>query len=216
MKVAVLGTGEVARALAQGFAATGHTVTIGTREPARATTVKLLADVGHGANAATTDRAAADAELVVLAVLGTAAETVVRTAGPEHLVGKTLIDVTNPLSFETGAPSLFVGFSDSLGERVQRAAPKAHVVKAFNIVGNAHMFKPDLPGGPPDMYYCGNDAGAKRQVEKILDSFGWPSIDIGGIDGARLLEPLCLLWVRSMMAVGSPNIAFKLLRSGPR
>ncbi len=69
------------------------------------------------------------------------------------------------------------------------------MVKAFNIVGNAHMVDPRFPGGPPDMFICGNDAQAKQTVTALLTAFGWNTIDIGGIEAARLLEPLCILWV---------------------
>jgi predicted dinucleotide-binding enzyme len=85
-------------------------------------------------------------------------------------------------------------------------------VKAFNIVGNAHMFKPAFPGGPPDMFICGNDADAKRVVTEILTDFGWSTIDVGAIEGARLLEPLCILWVAYGIRTGTWNHAFKLLR----
>ena len=108
--------------------------------------------------------------------------------------------------------SLAVGHTDSAGEQVQRWLPSAYVVKAFNTVGYAHMFKPDFPGGPPDMFICGNDASAKKTVTGILQDFGWPTIDIGGIEGSRLLEPMCVLWVGYAMRTGGTNHAFKLLR----
>jgi hypothetical protein len=86
------------------------------------------------------------------------------------------------------------------------------VVKAFNIVGHQHMIHPDFPAGPPDMFYCGNDAAAKRTVDRILIDFGWNTIDIGGIEGARLLEPMCILWVLYGARGGGWNHAFKLLK----
>ena len=105
-----------------------------------------------------------------------------------------------------------MGHSDSLGERVQRWLPKARVVKAFNTVGRDHMVHPEFPGGPPDMFICGNDAEAKKTVTGFLAAFGWNTIDIGGIEGARILEPLALLWVTYAMRTNSWNHAFKLLR----
>ena len=124
-----------------------------------------------------------------------------------------VIDATNPLDFSGGMPpKLFVGHTDSLGERVQRWLPGAKVVKAFNTVGNAFFVHPDLPGGPPDMFIAGNDADAKQTVTGILKDFGWPTIDVGGIEGARLLEPLCILWVGYGIRTGTWNHAFKLLR----
>jgi 8-hydroxy-5-deazaflavin:NADPH oxidoreductase len=105
-----------------------------------------------------------------------------------------------------------VGHSDSRGEQVQRWLPNARVVKAFNIVGHAHMVQPKFPGGPPDMFFCGNDAETKRTVAELLTAFGWNAIDIGGIEGSRLLEPLCLLWVEYGVRSKSWDHAFKLLR----
>ena len=84
-------------------------------------------------------------------------------------------------------------------------------MKAFNTVGNAHMFKPDLPGGPPDMFICGNDDQAKLNVGKLLEQFGWGTIDLGGIECSRYLEPMCLVWVLHGMRSGGWNHAFKML-----
>jgi predicted dinucleotide-binding enzyme len=124
-----------------------------------------------------------------------------------------VIDVTNPLIFhENAPPTLALGFNDSAGEQVQRWLPKSKVVKAFNIVGNAHMFKPSFPGGPPDMFIAGNDAQAKATVTKILEEFGWPVTDLGGLEGARLMEPMCVLRVTYAMRKGTWDIAFKMLR----
>jgi predicted dinucleotide-binding enzyme len=107
---------------------------------------------------------------------------------------------------------LALGNTDSAGEQVLRWAPKARVVKAFNIIGHAHMVDPQFPGGPPDMFFCGNDAVAKTTVAEILKSFGWSTIDIGGIDGARVLEPLCVLWLIYGMRTNSWNHALKMLK----
>ena len=151
--------------------------------------------------------------MAILATLWSGTENALQMAGPDNLAGKVVIDATNPLRFEPNAPpSLVLGHTDSGGEQVQRWLPKARVVKAFNFVGNAHMFRPEFPGGPPDMLICGNDADAKQKVTGILKEFGWPVIDIGGIEGARLLEPLCVLWVLYGIRSGTWNHAFKLLR----
>jgi len=134
-------------------------------------------------------------------------------AGPENLAGKIVIDSTNPLLFSPGKPpALALGHTDSGGEQVQRWLPESRVVKCFNTVGHAHMVHPDFPGGPPDMFLCGNEAGAKETVTGICREFGWPVIDIGGIEGARLLEPICILWVLYGIRTNSLNHAFKLLR----
>jgi predicted dinucleotide-binding enzyme len=209
MKVGVLGSGVVAQRLAGGFASRGHDVTIGTRDPAKL--AEWLDGDGTGVTAGSFSDAARASDVVCLAVLGEAAEELVRAHAGE-LGDSVLIDATNPLEYHPGGPpTLFVGHDDSLGERVQRAAPSARVVKCFNIVGNTLFVDPDLPGGPPTMFYCGNDDAAKETVRGVLDSFGWESDDLGGIGVSRYLEPLCMLWVVHGFRSGTWNHAFKLL-----
>jgi predicted dinucleotide-binding enzyme len=199
MQIGVLGSGAVGRALARGYAAHGHRVRLGTRKP----------DV-DGLSTAPPAEVARDAELVVLAVQGVvAAELVASLAG--ELAGKVLIDATNPLDPSAPAPRLFVGHTDSLGERVQRAAPAARVVKAYNVVGNALMVDPDLPGGPPTMFIAGDDEAAKRTVAGLLAGTGWEVADLGGIEASRYLEPMCLAWVAYGARTGTWTHAFKLL-----
>jgi 8-hydroxy-5-deazaflavin:NADPH oxidoreductase len=201
MKIGILGTGEVGQALRRAFKALGHEVKMGGREPNAEKESGTYAD------------AAAFGELILLCTLGSANEAALRAAGLDNLSGKVLIDTTNPLDFSKGMPpGLSVGHTDSAGEQVQRLVPKAKVVKAFNTVGNAHMFKPDFPHGPPDMFICGDDAGAKQQVTSLLQDFGWGVIDIGGISGSRHLEPMCIVWVLHGAKSGSWNHAFKMLR----
>jgi NADPH-dependent F420 reductase len=212
MKIGVVGTGVVGKALSRGFASRGHEVTIGSRDAEKAQAV--AEEVGGGVQGGTFADAAGSAELVVLATLWSGTEEVLQAAGTENFAGKVVIDATNPLAFSEGRPpGLALGHTDSGGEQVQRWLPEARVVKAFNIVGNAHMVDPDFPGGPPDMFIAGNDADAKATVAQIIESFGWPAaIDIGGIEGARLLEPLAILWVYYGIGAGSWDHAFKLLR----
>jgi predicted dinucleotide-binding enzyme len=128
-------------------------------------------------------------------------------------MGKVVIDATNPLDMSHGMPpKLFVGLTDSLGERVQRVLPDAQVVKAFNTVGHPHMFRPEFPGGPPDMFICGNSEPAKARVTELLRDFGWGTVDLGGIEASRHLEPMCLVWVLHGLRSQTWNHAFKLLR----
>lgn len=153
-----------------------------------------------------------------VAILGTA--TVGRTlaaveqAGPARLAGKVVIDVTNPLDFSKGfPPTLFVKDTDSLGERVQRAAPEARVVKALNTMTSALMLAPAaVNGGDHSVFICGNDAAAKDEVTKILDRFGWETEDMGGVEGARAIEPLCILWCLPGFLRGEWKHALKLLK----
>jgi predicted dinucleotide-binding enzyme len=210
-KIGVLGSGDVGRVLSAGFASLGHQVMLGSREP---DSDKLEA-WRDGAKVATGtfEETARFGELLVLATLWTGTRSALDLAGPANFDGKILIDVTNPLDFSKGVPpSLALGHTDSGGEQVQRWLPGARVVKAWNTVGNANMIRPQLPGGPPDMFICGNDAGAKTRVRQILGDFGWPAVDIGGIEGARELEPMCILWVKIAVATGTWTHAFKVLR----
>jgi predicted dinucleotide-binding enzyme len=213
MKIGVLGTGDVGQALGRGLVSVGHDVRMGSREAGNVKAQAWASKTGERASAGTFADAAAFGEIVFVATIWSGTENALRLAGAKNLAGKVVVDVTNPLvSAPNAPPSLALGNTDSGGEQVQRWLPESRVVKAFNIVGNAHMFHPDFPGGPPDMFICGNDAAAKKTVTGICESFGWPVIDIGGIEGARLLEPLCILWVLYGVRTNSWNHAFKLLR----
>lgn len=210
MRVGVLGTGDVGRTLGGAFAALGHEVMLGARAPGHPKAAAWARETTQ--KAGTFAEAAAFGELVVLATLGVATEEIVRGVGVGAFSGKPVLDATNPLDLSGGAPDLALGHTDSLGERIQRLLPGAHVVKCFNTVGHAHMFRPRFSGGPPDMFICGDDAGAKARVAEILGAFGWGTVDIGGIDGSRYLEPMCMAWVRYGMGSGTWDHAFKLLR----
>jgi len=214
MKVGILGTGDVGRTLGNAFLATGHQVMMGSREAANEKALAWVQGAGAGSAASTGTfaDAAKFAEVAVLALSWTGTENALKLAGAENLAGKVIIDAINPLNFGARGPELALGFSDSAGEQVQRWLPGARVVKAFNSVGYAQMFKPEFPDGPPDMFICGNNDAAKKTVTDILMSFGWSTVDVGGIEGARLLEPLCILWINYAMRAQSYSHAFKLLR----
>lgn len=213
MKVGILGTGEVGRALGKGFVTLGHSVKLGGRDATNEKALAFAREHGARASSGTFADAAAFGDLIVLATLGSANEEAVRLAGVDHFSGKVLIDTTNPLDFSKGMPPRLAGsVGDSGGEKVQRLLPEAKVVKAFNTVGNTHMFRPDFPGGPPDMFICGDDAEAKREVGALLKDFGWGVADVGGIQSAHYLEAMCLVWVVYAMQGGGWNHAFKLLR----
>ena len=210
MNIGILGSGEVAQSLAAGFLARGHAVKLGTRDDGKLADWK--AGAGDRASVGSFADAARFGELVVLATLGTATVDIVTAAGAEAFAGKTVIDATNPLRYDRGAPELaFGGFDDSLGERVQSALPNAHVVKAFNTVGASLMVDPKLRNGPPLMFLAGNDAGAKKVAAEIVRSFGWDVDDLGGIEQSRLLEALCMVWVRHGLVRGTWEHAFAFL-----
>ena len=212
MRVGILGSGSVAQALGTGFLKHGHDVVLGTRDPA-----KLAEWVGEhdAAGVGSVAEAAAHGELVVLAVRGAAAEQVMRSAGEHNLAGKPVIDTTNPIADApavNGVIQYFTGLDESLMERLQAAFPAAKLVKAFNSVGNALMVDPAVPGGPPTMFICGNDTGAKSTVRGILEDFGWDVADFGAVEAARAIEPLCILWCIPGLVDGTWNHALRLLR----
>lgn len=211
-KVGVLGSGDVGKQLALGFSKHGYDVMVGSREPKKLEPWKT--QTKEGVATGTFAQAAQFGSIVVLATAGSASEAALDLAGAKNVAGKLLIDVTNPLDFSHGMPpGLFVGTTDSLGERVQRKVPDAKVVKCFNTVGNVRMIDPKFREGHPMMLICGNDTGAKRQVESILKELGWPgALDVGGIDGARWLEALVPLWVRLSQVLNTYEHAFQVIR----
>ncbi len=212
-RVGVLGTGDVGRRLAAGFSSRGHAVVIGSREGNKPELREWLSAEGSGVELGTFRQAAEHGELIVMAVLGDAAEAVIANAGAENFAGKVVIDAMNPLDFSGGfPPKLSISGEDSLGERVQRAMPEAKVVKAFNTIGNPYFVDPSFSQGEPTMLIAGNDDDAKRVVRDVLDDFGWSdTFDIGGIEGSRELEAICIAWVKIGGVRGSWDHGFKLL-----
>jgi 8-hydroxy-5-deazaflavin:NADPH oxidoreductase len=212
-RVGVLGTGEVGRRLAGGFNSRGHDVMIGSRDQEKPELREWLSGDGVGVHAGTFREAAGHGELLVLAVLGDAAQDVIGQAGAENFAGKVVIDAMNPLDFSGGfPPKLSISGEDSLGESVQRALPNAKVVKAFNTIGNPYFVDPKFSHGTPTMLIAGDDEGAKQFVRDVLVDFGWSdTVDIGGIDGSRELEAICLVWVKIGGARGAWDHGFKLL-----
>jgi len=212
MKIGILGSGVVGQALGRAFATLGHDVQIGTRSPDDTKLLLWVTETAGKGSVASPEEAARFGELLVIATAWSGTEHAIQLAGPSHFAGKVVIDATNPLKpMPGGAPTLAVSGTDSAGEQVQRWLPNAKVVKAFNIVGNAHMFRPHFPGGTPDMFIAGNDKDAKRKVTEILKAFGWHVIDAGGIESSRYLEALAMLWIIYGFTTNSWNHAFKLL-----
>jgi predicted dinucleotide-binding enzyme len=212
-RVGVLGTGEVGRRLAAGFSGIGHDVMIGSRDPGKPDLREWLSGDGSGVRAGSFEESAKHGELLVLAVLGNAAEEAIAEAGPQNFSGKVVIDAMNPLDFSGGfPPKLSISGDDSLGERVQRALPDAKIVKAFNMIGNPYFVEPRFSDGRPTMLIAGDDEGAKRAVTSALADFGWTDVvDIGGIEGSRELEAICIAWVKIGGARGAWDHGFKLL-----
>lgn len=213
MKIGIIGTGVVGQTLGTGLVKLGHSVKIGSRDPQSAKLLEWASQNGPEASTGTLDEAAKFGDIAILATNWNGTENALQLAGPENLAGKVLIDVTNPLAFAAGKPDLALGFSDSGGESIQRWAPEARVVKALNIVTASVMVDPGQLAEMPDMFIAGNDEAAKKEVTALLESFGWPVIDIGGIEEARLLESLGMLWVKYYFKYRNNGLhAFKLIR----
>ena len=210
MKVGVLGSGNVAKTLAGGLLKHDHSVKVGSRNPA-----KLANWAAEGGSSVGTFAEAAEfGELVVLAVKGNAAAEALTLAGAKNLARKTVIDTCNPIEDappEKGVLRFFTNINESLMERLQRQFTEAHFVKAFNSVGAPCMVNPQFAGGRPTMFICGNDEGAKEQVMQITDQFGWETADMGTVEAARAIEPLCMLWCIPGFIRNDWTHAFRLL-----
>ena len=214
MKIGIIGSGIVGQVLADAFKSEGHQVVLGTRDPSK----KALGDFksNHPSiHVATFEETAEGAELIVLATAGNVTEEAIRMAGLHNFKDKVVIDATNPLDSQppvNGVLKFFTDMNSSLMERIQQLIPEAKLVKAFNSVGNALMYKPKLIDGTPTMFICGNDEQAKITVTDILTSFGWETEDMGKAESARAIEPLCILWCIPGFLRNSWSHAFKLLR----
>jgi predicted dinucleotide-binding enzyme len=195
MKIGILGSGIVGRVLGSAFLKEGHEVMLGTRTISKDEVVKWL-DENKKGKAGTFGETASFGELLVLATGGSVAEEALQLSGEKNLDGKIIIDATNPIAAAppvNGVLQFFTDLSHSLMEKLQNAYPSAKFVKAFSCVGNAHMYKPSFRE-TPTMFICGNDVDAKKTVTDILTSFGWETEDLGAMEAARAIEPLCILW----------------------
>ena len=227
MRIAVLGTGMVGQAVAGKLAELGHEVVVGTRDP-EATLARTEPDflgnppfrgwkeANPGVALATPAAAAAHAELVVNASNGAGSIAMLESAGEDNLSDTVLVDIAVPLDFSQGTPpSLFVSNTDSLGERIQRRFPRARVVKTLNTINCEVMVDPGKVPGDHDVFMCGDNADAKRQVSELLHSFGWPSehiVDLGGISSARGTEMYVALWLRLWGALGTGHFNIAVIR----
>jgi 8-hydroxy-5-deazaflavin:NADPH oxidoreductase len=213
MKIGVLGSGEVGRALATGFLKHGHEAMVGTRHGAKLADWQASNPRGRVGNFAET---AAFGEILVLAVKGSAAADVLRAAGAANLSGKLIMDTTNPIADappSNGVLKFFTNLDDSLMERLQREFAGVHFVKAFNSVGSDLMVDPQFADGKPTMFICGNNEAARKTATGILEQFGWGVADMGSAESARAIEPLCMLWCIPGLLRGEWSHAFKFLNA---
>ncbi len=215
MKIGILGSGIVGRVLGSAFIAEGHEVMLGTRDVQKPEVVKWLAE-NPGAKAGSFVDTAGFGEMIVLAASGDIMAEIIKTAGIRNFNNKVVIDTTNPIDHTrppaNGVLPYFTTTDESLMEQLQKLLPEAKLVKSFNSVGNAFMYKPDFGSQKPTMFICGNDENAKRSVTAILDAFGWETEDMGKAEAARAIEPLCILWCIPGLLRNQWTHAFKLLK----
>lgn len=185
MNISILGTGNMARGLAALFAKAGHTVTLGSREPATAESV--ASELGRGITGTDIATAAKSSDVVVLAVpYGAAAETVEAAGG---LAGKTVVDITNPLTSDFSG--LSVGHTTSAAEEIQKLAPQARVVKAFNtLFASVLQAGGSAAGRPATVFIAADDAAARETVSELAASAGLVPLQTGALSAARYLEPV--------------------------
>ncbi|MEX2283589.1 MAG: NAD(P)-binding domain-containing protein [Gemmatimonadota bacterium] len=224
MRIGIIGSGVVGQTLGAKLAERSHDVVLGTRNPANtgekrgygASLGEWVKATGNRAKVGTFADAAAHGEVVINASKGDAAVAALELAGRDHLAGKILIDVGNPLDFSKGMPpTLTVCNTDSLGEQIQRVFPDVKVVKTLNTVNCDVMVDPGrVANGDHHLFVSGNDASAKQQVIAWLkDWFGWKEIiDLGDITTARGTEMVLPLWIRLMGALGTPFFNYKVVR----
>jgi predicted dinucleotide-binding enzyme len=211
--VGILGSGNVGQVLANGFLTLGYKVKIGTRDISKLTAWKENA--GANASLGSVAETASYGEILVLAVKGKSALEVLKNIGENSLNGKIIIDTTNPIDDlppQNGVLRFFTDLNESLMEKLQKTFPSANFVKAFNSVGSPFMVNPVFAGGKPTMFVCGNNDVAKLKVTEILDKFGWEISDMGKVEAARAIEPLCMLWCIPGMLNNEWHHAFKLLK----
>jgi len=213
MKIGMLGTGDVGRALGSKLVLVGNEVKMGSRAPSNQKAMDWAQSAGSKASSGTFAEAAKFGEVVFNCTSGAVSLDALKMAGSQNVSGKVLVDVANPLDFSKGMPpTLTVCNTDSLGEQIQRAFPSARVVKAFNTVSNSVMVNPGVVPDS-DIFLCGNDAAAKAKVVEIMKSFGWKKpVDLGDITAARGMEMILPLWVRLFGMFQTPNFNYKIVR----
>jgi predicted dinucleotide-binding enzyme len=213
MKIGILGTGMVGETLGTKFVQLGHQVKMGSRTANNESAANWVKAAGANASQGTFADAAIFGDMVFLCLKGTVFLDIAKTLNPTALAGKVVVDVSNPLDFSSGALSLSICNTNSLGEEVQKAVPSAKVVKSFNTVNCEVMVDP-AKGGNPTMFVCGNDAGAKKQFTDLIKTLGWSDIiDLGDITKSRGTEVLMHLWMNLFGLFGNPHFGWKIVRA---
>ena len=204
MNITIVGSGNVGRALGDGWRKAGHSVTFAARDPAGAKAAELKRE----GFAVAPQGEAGKSEVIVLAVPWTGIKATVQALG--SLAGKVVIDATNPL---TANLELALGFSDSAGETVARLAQGARVVKAFNTTGANNMANAKYADGKLMMPVAGDDADAKKTAMALASDLGFEPIDVGPLAMSRHVEPMAVTWIKLAYAQGmGREFGFAVLR----
>jgi hypothetical protein len=226
-KIGILGTGMVGQTIAAKLVELGYEVVIGTRDVSETTSNHDRTPMGgppfsewhrlhQTIKLGTFSDSAKSGDIIFVCTNGGATLDVLRQAMTSNFEEKTVIDISNPLDFSKGMPpSLLPKLTNtnSLGEEVQKALPRANVVKSLNIVNCEVMVNAKKTGGDPTMFVAGNNSAAKEETVVILKQFGWTDIiDLGDISGARGMEMLLPIWLRTWGATKNSNIGFKIVR----
>lgn len=215
MRIAVLGSGNVGRAVAVGLNKAGHDVVVGSRNPSRPELEQWATE--SGVRPVSPAEAGRHGEVLVNATPGSASAEALAGAGGTDLDGTIVLDVANPLDFSAGfPPSLTVCNTDSLAESLQRDFPRLRVVKALNTINSAVMIDPGQLAEPSALFIAGDDADAKATVVEVLNSLGWDReqiFDLGGLAAARGTEAYVLLWVRLMQSLGTADFNVRIVRA---
>lgn len=188
MTISIIGAGNMAKGLAARFANAGHPVTIASRDEAKAEAAAR--DVGDGVSSASIASAAQSADIVVLAVPFDAAGDIIEAAG--GFAGKILVDITNPMKADFSG--LSIGHTTSAAEEIQKRAPQAKVVKAFNtIFAQVLQNGGQAAGRLVTVFVAGDDEVARAAVAELARSAGFETLETGALVTARYLEPVAAL-----------------------
>ncbi|MFJ9841474.1 NADPH-dependent F420 reductase [Kitasatospora sp. NPDC101155] len=216
MRIGIIGTGVVGQTLGSKLVSLGHQVTLGSRGKDNEKGLAWAQQAGPDGHTGTFAEAAAFGEVVLNATGGTVSLAALRAAGAEHLAGKLLIDVSNPLVFGPDGVTLDPVNTDSVGERIQHEFPEARVVKALNTLNCALMVDPGKLAGEHNLFIAGNDPDAKADTVALLGEFGWPAgwiVDLGDITGARATEMMMPFWLRMMGHFGDAEFNYSFQRA---
>jgi predicted dinucleotide-binding enzyme len=186
MKIGIMGAGNMGTAFARRLAAADHEVAIAAERLDEAR--QVAGEVGHRVRAVPREELAEGTDLLILATPYAASADALRAV--RHTDGKAVIDISNPM---TGDMALAIGHTTSAAEEIQRAVPGVNVVKAFNTVFSAVLGSEPAGDSRVQIFYAGDDAGAKDTVRRLVESIGFEPVDSGPLANARYLEPLGML-----------------------